>query len=240
MNLQDYLSSLNLRTSLDALKAKHPTHLSDAQSAYGELKDSIAAIKQAGGEHAEVLGQLDKDLLNARGRLGSVATLEKTGWIAKEGVDTKLFDEAKKSFTETSKKYESFLSGSEKVKVASGAEVAVPEQLKASYTKATEAVGKVKQAMDGMFSMAKLEGAGVAAKHNFSKINPLAKERVAAGGKELAMRGGSVVVGAAMTVDALMRGTKKDGERRSTGGRFVEALAGGGLVAGGLLAGHAR
>lgn len=241
MRFMDDIGKIVHLDSAEALIKKHPTHMIDAGAAIdGFQKLSNSAISTP-GNHSEAFALVQKPYHDAASKLEKVADMTKKGWVAKDGVDAKAFEEAKKAYEETGTKLEGFLSGKEKVKIAGGAEVEVEKELKEAFTKATSAVDKVKSVTNHAFGMVKLEGAGFTAKHNLNKFNVFSKDaRVVTSNKDLLFRGGSMGVGAVMTIDALARGKDKEGEPRGGYTRLLEGLAGLGLVSGALLVGHAR
>jgi hypothetical protein len=238
LNILDYAESVKNRLSWGKFADKNGESVKAMKDARQKLLVELESVSKNNPEFAK----LYNPARDTKTELAKIADLGKDGWVKKNGdITDEAFTAAKKAYNEAATKLEGVVSGKEVLKDATGAEVKLPETLKTSHEAATKAVGKVKSTMDHMFGMAKVEGMGFTAKHNLNKFNVFSKEaRVVTSNKDLLIRGGSMGIGAVMTIDALARGKDKEGEPRGGYTRLLEGLAGLGLVGGGLLAGHAR
>lgn len=198
-----------------------------------EFDDKRTALQAAleGDEHAK---SLHDAFSNAK---AGVATLEseiKVDGKLKEGLDPAIVKSteekiaaAKTTATEAQKNMQTYLQGKAEKKPA--------DALKTAYTEAEKAAGKVQGVNSAIFGRMRTEGVGGALKHNFGIAEGASKGRIG----KIAMRGGGVVVGGWMTVDAF-RSKNKDGSDRSFVGRLGEAAAGLALAGGSALGGRAR
>ncbi len=203
--------------------------------------DMMKVIGKLSGDEATAFNQIKAPYDSALTSMEKIADFGPKGWVKKEGskVTDDAFKTAQEAYNKASESVEKFFAGTEKVKI-SGKEIEASDALKKAYAETQAATKKVSSVMNHPFGMVKVEGAGFAAKHNLNKFHFSAEKRVATSTKDLAIRGGGMAIGAAMTIDALARGKDKEGEPRGGYTRLLEGLAGLGLVGGSVLAGHAR
>lgn len=190
-----------------------------------EFDDKRTALQTAleGDEHAKSLQEAFSKAKT------EVATLESK---LKEGLDPAIVKSteekitaAKTTATEAQKNMQTYLQGKAEKKPA--------DALKTAYTEAEKAAGKVQGVNSALFGRMRTQGVGGALKHNFGIAEGASKGRIG----KIAMRGGGVVVGGWMTVDAF-RSKNKDGSDRSFVGRLGEAAAGLALAGGSALGGR--
>lgn len=251
MQLLEDLKNLQARSTFGAFESRFKDQAAAAKTDVEKLRQAIAGHTSSSTLQI-VTSHYQKQVSEAAEKLKSLGEWRDGKWFAKTGVSKSTFDDALKVYGEVNTEFTDFLTGAKKYALnfnGQTIEVEVSKELKNAFTDAQRSVGEAKGIMDGMFGRLRVngisgEGIKATAKHNFDRTKFWTKEfwkEGTHGTRGVAFaRVGGVAAGAAMTVDALLRGKDSAGEDRSWVVRVGEGAAGLGLGAAAVLAGKAR
>ena len=242
--LKDILHDLHARIdalSLRASYAKATERLKDegnidagVDAFKAELEKAPDAVKT---ELAGLKTTLDEKLV----QLTDVATKNDAGeWVANNA--QRGFSKEKTAYTHAQDTIKEFLKKGKPEKDGV-AKIDVPQELTSAYKTLETRIDNVEGLMDGFLGHLRVDGFSAAAKHNLKNMNLFDKTITKNRGGELAMRYGTVAAGAALTLDAIARGTQKDkdkdNEPRSVIARILEGAVGVAAMGGGVMVGRA-
>ena len=224
-------------------ETRSPKVLTDHAHAVEKLRETLEKVSdftegKTDYKDSTIVRQLTENWNTKLGELRKCAT-EEGGRFILNGTTVDEIDEfrkAKGAFDAAESELLEFLGG--KPYKGEGMEKAVSAspKLQKAYKDASKATKGINTLLNGWFSDLKIWGPESTLKHHLGL-----GEEIAEGAKtKIGFRWGGVAVGAAMAGDAIVRGQKADGDKRSMYERMAELAAGVGIAGASAFAGAAR